>query len=393
MAKICILTALLFTPGGEQRVTTVIANELAKNNQLIIYTMDEEENRADSPYHLDPGIEIRYTKQPVYGFVNRCARRLIRDINEKTNILYQSKWAYKWLEFAYFQKSWQEQTLKELTKEPYDVILAVSGGNTLQLGLIADKLSCKTIGWEHNAFEAYFKIPGMYFYHQDQLFQRALKNLDSCVVLNEHISKQYQEAFGKTCEVIYNPRSFVSEEKSSLSKKTFVSCGRMIKQKGYDLLIDAFYDFSKENQEWNLVIVGDGEDRGMVEEKIAEYGLTDRVTITGYTGDVKKYLLNASAYVMSSRWEGFPMVLTEAFEMGLPTVAFDISAVEPLLTEGKQGFLAKSYDTKDFAKQMLRMADATQEMRREMAKNAILKARSLSVENIIKEWKQLLQAE
>ena len=59
MAKICILTALLFTPGGEQRVTTVIANELAKNNQLIIYTMDEEENRADSPYHLDPGIEIR----------------------------------------------------------------------------------------------------------------------------------------------------------------------------------------------------------------------------------------------------------------------------------------------------------------------------------------------
>ena len=87
------------------------------------------------------------------------------------------------------------------------------------------------------------------------------------------------------------------------------------------------------------------------------------------------------------------MVLTEAFEMGLPTVAFDISAVEPLLTEGKQGFLAKSYDTRDFAKQMLRMADATQEMRREMAKNAILKARSLSVENIIKEWKQLLQAE
>ena len=167
----------------------------------------------------------------------------------------------------------------------------------------------------------------------------------------------------------------------------------MIKQKGYDLLIDAFYDFSKENQEWNLVIVGDGEDRGMVEEKIAEYELTDRVTITGYTGDVKKYLINASAYVMSSRWEGFPMVLTEAFEMGLPTVAFDISAVEPLLTEGKQGFLAKSYDTKDFAKQMLRMADATQEMRREMAENAILKARSLSVENIIKEWKQLLQAE
>ncbi len=393
MAKICMLTALLFTPGGEQRVATVIANELSKKNQLVIYTMDDEKNRAKSAYKLDDSIEIRYTRQPVYGFFNRSLRRMVRDINEKTNLLYRRKSAYKLLEFGYFQKSWQRQMLDELTREPYDVILAVSGGNTIQLGLIADRIPCRTVGWEHNAYEAYFGMPGLYFWHQDQLFGEAIRRLDSCVVLNENIRKKYGEAFGKDCEVIYNPRSFVSEEKSSLKNKIFAACGRIIKQKGFDLLIDSFRQFAEWEQEWKLVIVGDGEDRAKIDGMIKKYGLCDRVTVTGYTSEVKRYLREASVYLLSSRWEGFPMVLTEAFEMGLPTVAYNISAVEPLLQDGEQGLLAEAFDTGQFAKKMLAMTELSEAERRKMAEKAIEKAESLSVEKIIVEWKELLSAD
>ena len=65
--------------------------------------------------------------------------------------------------------------------------------------------------------------------------------------------------------------------------------------------------------------------RSQLEEQIERYHLKDRVTITGYTKEVKKYLLDASVYLLSSRWEGFPMVLTEAFEMGLPVVSYNIT--------------------------------------------------------------------
>lgn len=393
MAKICMVVSSVFSMGGEQRVTVVIANELAKTNEIIIYTMDDEKDREKNPYHLDENITIRYTKQPQFGLLNRISRRIIREINEKTNLFYQKKGFYKMLEYAYFQKAWQRQMIEQLTGEEYDVIMAVSGGNSLRLGLIADKLNCRTVGWEHNAYEAYFKTPGYYFWHTDMLFGESARHLDSCVVLNHYISDRYKEAFDVDCDVIYNPRSFVSDVKSELKNKTFVACGRLTYQKGFDLLVESFAEFAKQNKEWNLVLVGDGEQRGELEEAIRKYALEARVKITGYTTEVRRYLQEASAYLLSSRWEGFPMVLTEAFEMGLPVVAYDITAVQPLVTEGVEGILAKSYDTKEFAEKMLEMAAYSDEERAGMAKAAIAKADSLAIENIIGQWKNLLQAD
>lgn len=393
MAKICMVVSSVFSMGGEQRVTVVIANELAKTNEIIIYTMDDEKDREKNPYHLDENITIRYTKQPQFGLLNRISRRIIREINEKTNLFYQKKGFYKMLEYAYFQKAWQRQMIEQLTGEEYDVIMAVSGGNSLRLGLIADKLNCRTVGWEHNAYEAYFKTPGYYFWHTDMLFGESARHLDSCVVLNHYISDRYKEAFDVDCDVIYNPRSFVSDVKSELKNKTFVACGRLTYQKGFDLLVESFAEFAKQNKEWNLVLVGDGEQRGELEEAIRKYALEARVKITGYTTEVRRYLQEASAYLLSSRWEGFPMVLTEAFEMGLPVVAYDITAVQPLVTEGVEGILAKSYDTKEFAEKMLEMAAYSDEERAGMAKAVIAKADSLAIENIIGQWKNLLQAD
>lgn len=393
MAKICLIASSVFTYGGEQRVTAVIANELAKNNRIVLYTMDGEADIEANPYGLTGEIEIRCTKQPKFGMINRVLRRLIRELNEKTGLFYRKRSCYGILEYAYFPKAWQKQLLSELNREPYDVILAVSGGNSMRLGLIADGLSCRTAGWEHNAYEAYFETPGLYFWHMDLLFQKAVNSLDHCIVLNDYIRQRYKEAFGADCDVIYNPRSFVSAEKSALKNKTFVACGRMIRQKGFDLLIEAFAGFAARDSEWNLVIVGDGEMRGQIEEAVRSYGLSERVVITGFTNEVKRYLLEASVYLLSSRWEGFPMVLTEAFEMGLPTVAFDITAVTPLLTDGEEGLLARPFDTEDFAKRMYEITRLPQKDLEEMAQKAVRKAESLAVERIITAWKELLGAD
>jgi hypothetical protein len=190
--------------------------------------------------------------------------------------------------------------------------------------------------------------------------------------------------------VIYNPRSFASAEKSSLEEKTFVACGRIIRQKGFDLLVESYRAYRRRGGSWNLVIVGDGDDRAALQHQIESCGFAEQITITGYTNDVKTYLLHASAYVLSSRWEGFPMVMTEAYEMGLPVVAYDITAVTPLLEDGKQGYLAKSFDTEDFAEKMLRMEQADPREREKLQKNAIAKAEELAIENIICYWNQLL---
>ncbi|MDD6157408.1 MAG: glycosyltransferase family 4 protein [Lachnospiraceae bacterium] len=391
MAKICLVASSVFTHGGEQRVTAVIANELAKKHEIIIYTMDTEQERAANPYGLDDKIEIRYTMQPRFGMINRITRRMIRDVNEKTNLLYRNKCFYRLLEYAYFQKKWQDIWVEELSREPYDIIIGVSGSNSMHLGLIADRLNCKTIGWEHNSYEAYFETPGLYFWHMDQVFGAGAAKLDHCVVLNQYIAKRYKEAFDVDCDVIYNPRSFVSVEKSALTNKTFVGCGRIIRQKGFDLLLRSFAQFAKWNAEWKLVLVGDGEMRPELEAMIKDEGLEERVRITGYTNEVRKHLQEASIYVLSSRWEGFPMVLTEAFEMGLPVVAYDITAVEPLVTDGKQGMLAKAFDTQEFAEKMLAMTKLPREELKQMAEEAKRMAESLAIEHIIKKWEAIIE--
>jgi hypothetical protein len=390
MAKICFVTSSVFTYGGEQRVTAVLANELAKRHQIVIYTQDGQAEKKHNPYHLAEKIEIRQIIQPRFSLISRMAGRFIREINENCDWLYQKIGAYAVLEFGYFRKKWQDIWIEELKKDHFDLIIAVSGGNTLRLGLISDRLESKTVGWEHNTYEAYFCMPHMYFWRMDQLFSKAITKLDACVVLTEDIQSKYMQAFGKACHVIYNPRSFVSRDKSSLTDKVFVSCGRMIYQKGYDLLLDAFHLYAQKEKEWKLVLVGEGEMRVQLEEKIREYDLEGRVRMVGYKDDVRPYLLQASAYVLSSRWEGFPMVVTEAFEMGLPVIAYDIPAVQPLIKDTQEGLLAQPFDAASFADQLLAFAQSTPEERKKMAQCAIRKAEELSVEKIVKQWEAFI---
>lgn len=392
MARIGLVVSSVFSIGGEQRVTAVIANELAKGNEITIFTKDTDEDIKKNPYQVSDKIKLVAYRDPQLGMPGRILRRVIRGLNERTGWMYRKKAFFKLLRYAYFPKPWRKEWVRMLSAQPFDWIIGVSGGNSIRLGLIAEELKAKTAGWEHNAYEAYFENPGRYFWHMDLLFGESLKHMDGCIVLNDYIAKRYREAFGVTCTVIYNPRSFVSAEKSSLRENIFVTCGRFTYQKGYDLLLESFRIFVAQNKDWKLVMVGEGEQRRELEELVAEYQLRDYVEMPGYTSRVQDYLLRASVYLLPSRWEGFPMVVTEAFEMGLPVAAYDITAVGPLIEDGVQGRLAKAFDAKDYARIMLEMA-SDRETLRGMAREAVKKAEELSVERIMMQWNKLLEIE
>lgn len=392
MKKIGLVVSSVFSMGGEQRVTAVIANELAKEYEVTIFTKDTKEEIAKNPYQVSNAIKIVTYQDPHLNKVSRILRRILRDINERTGLWYQKKSVVKLLRYAYFPKKWRKEWIQMLSGEPFDWIIGVSGGNSIRLGLIADKLNAKTAGWEHNAYEAYFETPHKYFWHMDALFGESARAMDACVVLNDYIAGKYREAFDVSCKVIYNPRSFVSEKKSPLAQKTFITCGRFTYQKGYDLLLQSFKYFVEQNKEWKLVMVGDGEQKEELLQMVKDCGLSEYVEMPGRTDRVQDYLLDASIYLLSSRWEGFPMVVTEAFEMGLPVASYDITAVGPLITDGVQGRLAKAYDTRDFARIMLEMAE-NREALEQMAAKAVEMAETLSVEHIMVQWKNLLETE
>lgn len=102
-----------------------------------------------------------------------------------------------------------------------------------------------------------------------------------------------------------------------------LAVGRLERQKGFDILIEAFGGIAAAHPEWDLVIVGEGSQRRALEEAARSSGLQGRILLPGHLGNVQDWYGRAGLFVMSSRFEGFPNVLAEAMAHGCPAVSFD----------------------------------------------------------------------
>lgn len=138
-----------------------------------------------------------------------------------------------------------------------------------------------------------------------------------------------------------------------LPRPVFVSVGRMVPQKAFDDLIRAF---AIQNT-GSLVILGEGPQRGMLENLASELGVADRVLMPGFMQTPQQVLQAADVYVSSSLWEGYPMTLIEAYASGLPVVARACNfGPEEIVTPDRPGRLVRSLDVGDLADAMREVA-------------------------------------
>ena len=101
-----------------------------------------------------------------------------------------------------------------------------------------------------------------------------------------------------------------------------MAVGRLIRAKGFDLLVQAFARAATARPEWSLTIFGEGPERANLEAQVRDLGLGDRVDLPGRVSDPLEHLACAHAFALSSRYEGFPNALLEAMSCGLPVAAF-----------------------------------------------------------------------
>ena len=381
MAKIGIIISSLYACGGEERVVSLMANEWSRYHEVTIYTYENREaegnNRND--YFLSDRIKVERVENRDSMF-----SKAVKLLYHYTG-LSSGKIAQFFLQQACFPKKVLEEWEKRLNENGFDLVVGVSGTYTMLLGQLKNRITAKITGWEHSSYEGYFAQGKGYLRNQEELFRKYASKLDACIVLNEDIQRKYNEKLGLNTTVIYNPRSFTSNEKVDSRNRCFVTCGRLEAEKGYDDLITAFYRFSRTNTEWKLLIIGGGSLQAKLEKMAEEYGISGRVTITGYVHNISELLKNGSVFVMTSRWEGFPMTITEALEMGLPVISYDIPAMQPLITDGIEGRLVPSFDNAALVKAMKEMAADT-DMRKRMSEAAIKKAEMFSAERIAEKW-------
>ena len=214
-----------------------------------------------------------------------------------------------------------------------------------------------------------------------------MQKLDEVVVLYQQDADMYQRAFGFRPSTIYNPLTLKPGPKSDGQQKSFLAVGRFSpKHKGFDLLIQAFALFAKNHQDWNLDIVGDGPEKEQLEHMIVENGLDERIKLHPFTNNIQSYYSSASIYVLSSRWEGMPLVLVEAMSHGLPVIASDIPTCQEVL--GDFGIFFKNGDIQELAQ---RLEDATYLDWQQKSDEAINIAQRFDVNIIAGQWVQLLE--
>jgi glycosyltransferase involved in cell wall biosynthesis len=172
----------------------------------------------------------------------------------------------------------------------------------------------------------------------------------------------------------------------SAGANRIVGLGRLSREKGFDLLIDAFARVAAEWPDWSLEIWGEGAERPALESLVKAKGLRDRVRLPGRTASPHDALEGAGLFVLPSRVEGFPNALCEAMAAGLPVLAVDCpSGPREIVRDGVDGVLVRAGDSSALAEGISRLlADET--LRANLARRAPEIVARFSRERIMGLW-------
>lgn len=352
--KILITANDITIGGGVERVVCNLANvfdTLGFQVEILSFYHTNE----NLPYPLNPNVQLTFfpntldihTKQPLKRLFNKTIYRLFV--------------AYK---------------MKQMFKDK-DIIL----------------YNCYFFPYFKNKNTQYFKI-------HHQVFKRSWtyknKLFDSNIILTSKQLALWQSKI-KNVQIIPNFLTQIPDTNTNLSQKVILSIGRMSKgdEKRFTSLIEIWrlIQQDKSLQEWKLHIVGEGEGKQELEQLICKQNLQDSIILKPFTKEIEKEYLNASIYTMTSKYEGFGMVLLEASSYGVPCISFDILAgPSDIIEDGKSGFLVADNNLSAYAlKLKLLMYDET--LRQTFGKRAKeITKEKFSKEKIMQQWNTLFNS-
>ncbi len=276
------------------------------------------------------------------------------DVSEYLNEEINYKYCYKKknaLSFLFFRAEASAGLVYPLhIKGDYDIEVAYLEAASTKIMAGSTNKKAKKLAWVHCDLRKVTDNPVDYAEKTKSWYNK----YDKVICVSENVRESFQELFGNTPEaqVIYNTidnEEIIKKAKENLpenitkSKLTLVMVGRLMAQKNYPRLLKSAKTLSDEGFDFDLWILGEGEERPMLEKYISDNNMTN-VKLLGFCSNPYPFIKNADLLVCSSNYEGFSTFVTEGLILGKTVVTTDCSGMHELLGENEYGIITENND-------------------------------------------------
>lgn len=370
--------------GGAERVASLWAKGFAQKHEVSLM-LGSFRSRTD--YKLPDNVKVM-RQSPVYDVLQKILPATIK----------RKFFASKYCDLAYnaipeILKNWF--TSKIIRRESPDVIIVVLPGlfKRIRGALDICKYSVPVVVTDHDAYERPEYAP---FTH-NQYLQKFVESrrYDALTVLTNAdrnvLAEKMDSAFMKKVYVLPNPLTYEPQRNVPKKEKIVLAAGRLEiwHCKGFDLLLKAWAQVESEFKDWKLKIAGGG-DKSVLLKMCDNLKISDRVEFLGFV-NLKQMYEKAEVFVLSSRYEGFGMVLTEAMSQGCACIACDYKGRQrEIITDVSQGIICPTDDEIAIAN-ALRKLLSDDEYRCNLQKNAIERSKFYELPNIMKRWNEIFK--
>ena len=377
--KVYIFILHAFGMGGTVRTILNLAEYLGKRHDVEVVSLLRERERAFFPLPL--GVSVTGLADRTHSGMGSGARGWIRRrLDGLPSVLVPSD------ESSFGRCSlWTDVQLSRKLRSLAPGVMITTRPS---LNLIAAQMAparVLTVGQEHMHF-------GIHREPLKRAIRRDYRHLDALAVLTEGDLQEYAAVLSDSgTRVVRIPNALppLSGEPSHLRNPIVAAAGRMTRQKGFDLLIRSFEAVAREHPQWQLRIYGSGAQGRKLRRMILARSLYNNVLLMGRTERLGEELSKASIFALSSRFEGFGMVIIEAMSKGLPTVSYDCPrGPSDIITHGKDGLLIAEGDVDGFAQGLLTLIESEEERAR-MGASAREAASAYDVEAVGRRWDEL----
>lgn len=371
--KIVYCTPSLYIPGGVERVLTTKTNYFADVLGYDIYIILTDGKNKKPYYPLSNNIHI-----------------IQLDIN------FEELWHLSFLKktYAYLckEKKYKRLLTEKLLNICPDITVSLLRREINFINDIHD--GSKKIGEIHvnrhnyrnfeksdtNIIKKIFS-----FFWQISLVSK-IKKLDKFIVLTNEDKLNWKEI--TNIQVIPNPISFIPKEKSTLKNKKVIAVGRYSYQKGFDLLLKSWSIVNKIHPDWILNIYGSGDRKDYI-QLAKDLNIQKNCNINEAVPNITEKYLESSIFVLSSRFEGFGMVIIEAMACGVPSISFNCPCgPKDIIRDGINGYLVETNDINNLANKICELIE-DEKLKARMGKECVTDINRYCIEEISKEWTSL----